>query len=614
MLKLRENMMFCKKISLLMCASVISGSVLFAPGVIAEEDQDAPKIVEELEARINLSYRRAPLERVLDRIAGSAGGINIKIHDEDDERLAEYEKMPVSIDLSGVTWRTAIDYVAKKYRFVVNTSMEQDGVILLERPPRITMNVQKAPIENVIKLIASDANANIIIGPEVKGIVTFSINDVPWKEALDSILKTHGFIKVEDASGVIRVTTPEKVQQQQEVRIFSLRYVSPEGSRYRAKLSSDYVERAEGAGATGNEFSLLQVLEQIKSPEGTISYERRTNQLIIKDTATKLAEIERIIKEIDQAPLQIQLTTRIMTYTSEGDDDRGVKWDQGLTSTVNGGSWATTFPFSVKSEADNFGAFGQMGPWSAITYPKAKTGLSSINYETARYTNRLLGSGLELEEISNTYGTMSFSALQATLQLYKYDQNVKLLQAPQIVALDNEEATIHIGKIIRYAEFYSETTDSGGTQTGYRAATPLQLGVQLLVVPHVIRSANKILLTVIPKTEDLDGEGRVFGEGTDNELWLPQTISKTVVTRMMLNNKETGVIAGLISDKVTTAETKVPVIGDIPVIGKLFSSKSVDPEKTNVNFLITPQIIKPNDRQEFDSALASIRKAAQLGE
>lgn len=598
---------------------LVGGLILGAAAPVrAAEEAAATEAQEDGDQKITLSYRRVPLVRVLDRLSRAAGGINIKVQVEDDDELKEAERAVVTLELNQVSWRTALEVLARKYRYVINNSMEEQGVILLERPPRVTMNVQAAPIENVIKLIAADAHANIIIGPEVQGTVTFAIHDVPWKEALDSILKTHGFIKVEDKSGVIRITTPEKVQQQLEVRVFVLRYVAPAGVSYRAKVESDYVERVEGTGQA-NEFSLLQVLGNVKSEQGTISYEQRTNQVIVKDTATKLEEMAQVIRQIDRPPLQVHIQARLLSKDQGSDNsgtDIGVDWNQGFTSSINGGSWATTFPYAVDSGRNSKNAFGSLGPWSAAKHwtndtlapwPALNDLPNNNPYGTPyiNYTTDGVATG------DYTLGTMNMTALQATLQLVSRDDSIDLIQAPEIVAMDNEEATIHIGDVIRYAEFYTETTD-GGTVSGYREhSPPVVSGVQLLVVPHVIPEVDQVMLTVVPKTETLKG-WEVFGQGTANELRLPQTNSKVVVTRMMLENQETGVIAGLMSNQENYDVRKVPVLGDMPIFGYLFKRESTNNIKRNVIMLITPSIIKPSHRQEFEEKLMATRRVVEL--
>ncbi|MHC4886059.1 MAG: hypothetical protein ACYTGH_13340, partial [Planctomycetota bacterium] len=165
-------------------AGILCGGLLLAgSGLHAEEADQADAVQAGVTTRITLNYPRATLSRVLDRIEHAAGGVNIKIAVEGEDAIASFERMPVNVVLNDVSWRSALDFVAKKYDFVVNDEMMQDGILLLERPHKIRMNVSDAPIENVIRLIAKDANVNVIIGPEVKGNVSFTIHDVPWRSA-----------------------------------------------------------------------------------------------------------------------------------------------------------------------------------------------------------------------------------------------------------------------------------------------------------------------------------------------------------------------------------------------------------------------------------------------
>lgn len=581
----------------LSAAALLLALLVAAGPALCGEETGAAAREAEAERGMNFYYVSAPLETVLDRIGTAAGGLNILVDAEDPEQQKELERMPVTLKLTQATWETALKVLAKKYKFVVNWEMRPEGVVVLERPPRVTMNVDNAPIQNVIRLIAQDAGANIIIGPEVQGTVSFSINDVPWKEALDSILKTHGYVQVEEPSGVIRITTPEQVEQQLEVRVFVLRYVAGGESPYQAVLQSEYVQRTGGEEG-GDESTLLEVLDGIKSENGSISYERATSQLIIKDTATKLDEMGRVIREVDKAPLQVQIQTRILTVTEGGPETgkrMGVQWANGFTSSISGGSWGTTFPYAIDSPVDSENAFGQLGPWSAAVLP-TEVGMPREvqDFGFGAYDSN----GMAL-------GTMDMTGLTATLQLAENDETVTLLQAPELLAMDNQEATIHVAQVIRYAEYYTESNESGQITTGYREAGQIEDGVQLLVVPHVIPDVDRVILTVVPKTEDFNGFD-IFNEGQANELKLPRTTNKIVVTRMMLDNKETGVIAGLLNDRFTEAYTKVPILGDVPILGRLFKSESTNRQKTNVAILITPTIIKPDHRKDFEADLAAL--------
>lgn len=589
----------------------LAGSLAAAD--IEENPQAEEEAVRGAEAIMTLDFRRVPLERVLDYVSRRSRRVNIKISVDDEEQLEELKRMLVTVELTNVTWRTAVDYIAEKYRFVVNYESEASGLVLMERPPRITLNVRNAEISGVIKLIAAEARANIIIGPEVQGTVSFDIHDVPWKDALDSILKAQGFIKVEEPSGIIRITTPARVQAQHEIRAFALRYIQPQGTIYSPNVNSQYVSKIGSASTGGNAASsLIGVLNQIKSPEGSISYEQRTNMIIIKDTATRIEEMLEVIRQIDREPLQVKINVRILSETLSGGSTKGIDWTNGISAAITQGvSWQTAFPFSgpASNKPTRLFGFGDMGPLS----PVFETPYGPHPLDQSQNLRHGFGSagGTPADpSASYTLGTLSFEALQAVLKIVENSDKVKLVQSPEIVALDNQEATIHVGRIVRYAEFYVNNTDAG-SESGYREVTPpIVAGVQLVVVPHVCGETDKVIMEIVPKTEDFNDEWEVFGAGTANELRLPKTSSKVVVTKMMLRSRETGVIAGLMNDTNTTGMRKVPLIGDLPVLGRAFKNETKSHRKENVLIFVTPTILGPSDPEQFQDDVNSVRDLA----
>ncbi|MBN2712447.1 MAG: secretin and TonB N-terminal domain-containing protein [Planctomycetes bacterium] len=595
--------------------ALVAGFCLFSACGLRAEDDGMPAsegVGKGAISRITVSYRRVPLERVLDYVSKASRGVNIKISVDDEAELEELKRMLVTVELTNVTWRTAVDYIANKYRFVVNDDEQANGIVLLERPPRVTLDVKNMDIANVIKLIATDAKVNIIIGPEIQGTVSFNIHDVPWKDALDSILKANGFIQVKEPSGIIRITTPERVAAQQIIKAVSLKYLQPGGTNYVPTLESDYVEKTKStsSGASSAVSSLMTVLNQVKSADGSISYEQGTNTLVIKDTATQIEEMLDLIKQLDKEPLQVKINVRILERTYNDTHDAGINWSNGISGAlVQGPEWQTTFPLTEENfTSERLGVFQPM-----FEAPYGPQALDEVAWLKDGFTWQ---SAPEAAEPISTYslGTMSLASLQATLKIAQTNSDVKVVQAPEIVALDNQEATIHVGRIVRYAEFYVNTTDAG-SESGYREVRPpITAGVQLIVVPHVCGTDNKVILEVVPKTEDFNDEWEVFGEGTANELRLPKTSKKIVVTKMMLKSQETGVIGGLINDTMTKTNSKVPVLGDIPVIGRAFRNNSSTKFKQNVMILITPTILGPQSADEFKDELEEVRNmAANLG-
>ena len=229
-----------RKWRVLLAAALAVGGLMAISPRLASGGEEASKSPgrETVAAVVNLDYRRTPLERVLEHLSRAARGINIQIGAVDADEEESFRQIPVTIRLANVSWRTALDLVAAKTGFLVNDSRENEGVLLLERPPRVTMNVQGADLTSVIKLIAAQSGKNIIPGPAaatVKG-VSFDIRDVPWREALESILKTYQLAMIEDKSGIIRVVSAKAVEEDHEIRAVPLRFIQPYGSRY--KVSS----------------------------------------------------------------------------------------------------------------------------------------------------------------------------------------------------------------------------------------------------------------------------------------------------------------------------------------------------------------------------------------
>jgi general secretion pathway protein D len=232
--------------------------------------------------------------------------------------------------------------------------------------------------------------------------------------------------------------------------------------------------------------------------------------------------------------------------------------------------------------------------------------------------NSALNSALLGVEPGLTLGSMGFAATSALFELFRTKTSGRVIQAPQLIALDNEEATIQVGELVRYAESFVAQTEGGGSVSGFREASgsPIKLGLQLLIIPHVTGPENNVLMTIIPKTENFSlnrggggappGFQRFIGPDGIN-LDLPQTNQRIVVTKMMLRNGETGVIGGLRDEREDLSETKVPVFGEIPFIGRLFKHKTRAVAGNNLLIFVTPTIIDFNETEGLKKELDRVR-------
>lgn len=548
--------------------------------------------------RVNIEVTERRLGDVLQYLARVSGWNLVPV----DERVNE---LLVTVRLTNMFWRDALEVIATKEKLILREEVKAQ-VIYIEQPPLIEMNFRDTDIKEVVNAIAKMGNASVVIGPGVKGTISMSIKQVPWREALDIVLKTLGYVLVEEKHGVLRIATPDELKQQMETRVFKLSYLSPEGARYTAKIETDYAtyEKARAGGGGAVEASLKAVLEKVKSPEGSIAFEKRTNSVVITDTPSKLEDMALIIRELDIPPKQVHLSIKFIEMSESDSEELGINWGpNGITAKISGMAFDTMFPFPM-GPADH--AFKGTIPGEYGVFPGNDLG-SGYTTRLDQVADAATGGGV-------TLGRLDMLGLQAVLQMIQTRTNARVIHAPEITCLDHEEATIQIGDLIRYAESEVVSTPDGATASGWREArrSPVRLGTQVLVIPHVTGPENNIMLTIIPKIEkQRDAELFEVYTSPTGDLKLPLTSERVVVTKMMLRDRETGVIGGLRYETRGESISKVPILGDIPIIGWLFKRRSRPEEtnrSTNVIILVTPTVIDFQERYDLKDSLAPAQK------
>lgn len=560
-----------------LCLAVVLGVAVPAVGQTAPGDED---YFPSEGAKITLDVKDRPLKDVVDYIRDKTD-VNIIV-------AAEAEAEPVTISVKNLHWLKALELIADKAECILVT--EADNLIKIEKPPQVSFEFEDADIRKVISVIAAYSGANIVVGQEVQGTVTVTLRRVPWRSALDTVVKTLGFVVVEDDRNILRVTDPTRLQEQLETRVFTFRFVRPP-SPYLAHIKTDIqLDNVQAPGQDlETEFNLLNAFRAAVAPEGTLEYIEASNSVVVTGTAPKLDRLTKLIEQVDLQPAMIGVDMQIATTRNRdfldvgvdpGDDGWEIGFDMGamqhrLPFTLGRGGWEDSI--SAEAVADD--------PADPLT---GYTGTGPMPLAA--------GSGF-------TFGTLDFTGMSATLRLLKQDESTRLVQAPKILTLDNQAATIFVGETIRYARTVAESNQQGALQYSIDEATssPVQTGFQLLIIPHVIPAQEKVMMTVIPQQQTLTGTSaeqpgfNVFRSGTGaNEvsIALPQTASRTVITHMMLESGETAVIGGLLTDTESQDVNKVPFLGDIPVIGWLFKNEVTTKQKDHLIILITPHILR----------------------
>ncbi|MDR1535758.1 MAG: hypothetical protein LBU64_11805 [Planctomycetota bacterium] len=539
---------------------------------------------------LNINYRQVRLEKVLDDLSRARAGVNLQVRAESFQEEQELLAAPVTLGpLTGVSWDTAVKYVADRLKLIVNRAQFSEGVVYLEKVARFTDTFDGVRLGEAVREIARRGNANVIFSPQVGTDVPvyLSFTDVPWREALGSLLKAHGCTILNDADGrIMRISTAAEADVQFETRSRPLRYLQPDGSHFRPDLITgnyhQFASRFSDTEATVLEKNLKGLLEALKSPRGVITYESRTNTLILRDTPINIQQMLQVIDELDQPPSQVLIETRLISMEENPSLKLGVKWGQdgdpyeGINNIGpdSGPTWNTSWPWA------NSENFGNLGPVLGATGTPAMGGI--------------------------TTGRMSLASLKFALQAAQYDDSIKITQAPQILVLDNEEATVFIGNVRTYALI--ERTVSDRSDSFSVNEREILEGVQLMVIPHVARGTDSVILEIIPKETDTATLTEVQTGG--GSVTVPTNMPvKVMHTKMMLQSTETGVIAGLFKNQTREEERKIPGLSKLPVIGRIFKHNSTTTTRNNTAILVTPTIIPPRHGEEFDQDIENFKNS-----
>jgi len=541
------------------------------------------------DAMITFEAKERPLRDVLDHIRDVVG-VNILLRPGIEDT--------VNLKLNMVPWRDALDIVAEATGCIV---IEKSSKIFeVEKPPRVTFSFIDEDIKLVINAIAQSAGADVIIAPEVEGKVNMNVDDIPWMDALDNVVKTLGYYLVREDRGVLRVVTADSLTEQLESRIFELKYIRPKNV-YVPKINSEYLEGENKAAEhdARADFPILQALESMLSSSGKLDYFQMENVIFAKDIKPNLDKIAEMIERLDQEPLQVEIKVQFLSVEKRESFDASFGFagneGNGLNAAWSGASKSIPFPF-------NLGA----GGFNDTVLPGPKPRLDIDDWQM-------------VPDVIN--GTLDFSLIRFLVELIQVSSHTRISQVPRIVTIDHHQATINVGESVRWAQMEAESSQWGGLKFTIKEAdsSPVHLGFQLFVTPHIIPGTNKIVMCVIPEADSLSGKSTdagmegfdkfAIGEGGIYELFLPRVRSQTMITNLLIESGQTGVIGGLVSERQTEIVTKIPGLAEIPILGYLFKSKSELSIHEELLVLITPNIIEGTAKEidKFDKSMIEHR-------
>ena len=405
---------------------------------------------------------------------------------------------------------------------------------------KISLDFQDIEVRRVLQLLADFTGVNIVASDSVQGNITLRLKDVPWDQALDIIMKAKNLDKRKNGNVIWVAPTTELIKSDedqakalaQHIKLAPLETETLQLNYVKGEDVKKMIEDMDSKkGSTSNSDD--QGMRSLLSSRGSMIVDNRTNTVIINDTAEKVQQLKSILKQLDFPVKQVMVEARIVRASTDFTNELGV-------------SWSLTKPTSTSS-------------WSNGTY----TNSGSLSVD--------LGATTSYGSLSLGLLRLGSSILDLQLAASQSDGQSEILSTPKVMTGDKQEATIRSGIKIPY----QTTSANSGTTTTFQDAV-----LELKVVPSITPDGKVQMKLDISK--DTLGTLTDAGYAID---------TNKLQTNVLVSDGETVVLGGLYEDESTATIKKVPLLGDIPVVGTLFKNTSKTVTKRELLIFITPRIV-----------------------
>ncbi len=499
----------------------------------------------------------------------------------------------LNIDIDGafthLAYQTEDQVVIEVARPEAEVAVERELEFFEEREytgERITLNFQDIPVRSVLQLIADISDLNIVVSDSVTGNLTLRLTNVPWDQALDIVLETRNLDMRE--SGNVRWVAPTAEIAAREQQILRARAERQELEPLRTVLIpvsyadsealAELIQASIDSGGEGG-FGLL-------SERGSVTIDRRTNTLLVTDTAEQIQAVRDLVAELDRPVRQVLIESRIVIARSDFNHELGVRFGVTGTQDVNnnllslsGSNLATDRISNVAlarrtllgQRAGRPAFLADADPGDPIT-----VGTEGIAVPTLQ--DRL---NVNLP-VSNPAGALGISflannfLLDLELSALEAQGEGEVISTPRVVAANGQESFIQQGVEIPF----EEATTAGATNVEFKEAV-LELRVTPLITPD-----NRVQLALAVKQDTV---GEIFQTGRGGSV--PSIDTREVGTSVLVENGQTLVLGGIYQEERNYNTTKVPMLGDVPVLGTLFRRRATQDEKRELLIFITPNIL-----------------------
>jgi type IV pilus assembly protein PilQ len=428
---------------------------------------------------------------------------------------------------------------------------------------KLSLNFQDIDVRSVLQLIADFTDLNLVASDTVAGNITLRLQNVPWDQALDLVLKTKGLDK-RQVGNVLLVAPADEIAARERQELESQKQIAELAPLRRELIQVNYAKATDIARlfqsvtSTGSSSAGGAVTEE----RGSLAVDERTNSIIAYQTQERLDELRRIVAQLDIAVRQVMIEARIVEANVDYDKSLGVRW--GGTLGGAGSKWrANGKDGATGVDSDGAGTCGPFG--GACTRPTVGTTNVPVPFVDMGAVNSSSGIGIGFIT-DNAILDLQLSAMEKT-------GNGEIVSQPKVVTSDKETA-----KILKGTEVpYQESSSSGATTVSFKEAA-----LSLEVTPQITPD-NRIIMEVKVNKDEPDYPNAVLG--------VPPIKKNEVNAKVLVNDGETIVIGGVFSNTRSSAVDKVPFLGDLPYLGRLFRRDVVRDTKSELLVFLTPRIM-----------------------
>jgi type IV pilus assembly protein PilQ len=437
---------------------------------------------------------------------------------------------------------------------------------------RLSLNFQDIEVRAVLQLLADFTGLNLVASDTVGGNITLRLKNVPWDQALDIILKTKGLTMRQVGNVVMIAPTPE-VAAQDKLELESQQQMEELAPLRSEFVQVNYAKAADLAGLLKSEEN------KILSERGNITFDKRTNSLLVKDTAANLEDIRRVVGRLDVPVRQVMIESRIVIASNDFARELGVRFGVSFaTGSLSGNQLLVggTERGGLENSANyRAGAFGQS--------VETGTPFNPIVVSGGNETTQGLMVNLPVTAATGPSGVVNFLVgkvgsylLNLELQAMQKEGRGEIVSSPRVITADQSKATIKVGKEIPYQEQAGGTT--GGTTTSFKEAA-LKLEVTPSITPD-----DRVIMDLKVNKDDPDFARQVQG--------VPPINTREVKTSVLVDNGETVVLGGVYERTKAFTKEQVPWLGEIPILGHLFKTTAKRDENSELLIFVTPKILK----------------------